>query len=226
MTVIIRKKETIGDKEVILKTYQPSGRLSKQDRIRADLLDKVLSERIPNIASEVADIAPRETDSVHRWYLLGRNLRKIVKDQNLVDPADIDNMLIWEAIYYFLPESMRPSSFNNKPYSEKQHKRQDFLSLCYEISGFKWSEVKWIKRWSDWHQISHRPGLLRDKRILIALGDFIDNLESYPSHKEIIEIVKDLGNAFPTRKLRDSSLFNDKVIIQTVKNAVNQNLFK
>lgn len=224
MAVIIRKKETIAGAEVFLETYQPPGKLSKQDRQRADLLDDFLRERIPLITEEVSEAAPRETELVRRWYLLGRKLREIVEDQNLVAPADVDNLLVWEAIYYYLPDSMKPSSYNETPYSEKQHKHQDFLSLCYGISKFEWAEVRWIKRWSDWHQISHRPGLLRDRRILIALGEAIESLEYYPSHKEIIEIVKDLGKAFPTRKMRDSSVFDDEVILKTVNDAVIRNV--
>jgi hypothetical protein len=152
---------------------------------------------------------------------LGCKLREKVDDRDLVVSADVDGGLIWVAVWQYLPDSMRPAgSTDAKPYSEKRHKRKDHLSLCYEISGFEWPEVRWIRRWDDWHQLAFRPGLLRDKRIMRALGEGISRLPEYPSRQKFREIVKVLGEAFPTRRLRDSTFVDDAEIAETVEEAI------
>ncbi|HET6662407.1 MAG TPA: hypothetical protein VFH16_21060 [Rubrobacter sp.] len=221
MAVIVRKTVDIGGSDVELKTYQPPGSITKEERLRADYLDNVLSERVPRIAAEVLEEAPEETGLVWRWYTLGRKLREIIDNRELVASTDVHSGLVWVAVWYYLPDSMRPAdSTDAKPYPEKQHKRKDHLSLCYEISGFEWPEVQWIKRWDDWHQLAFRPGMLRDKRIIRAVGERISRLPHYPSRQEFREIVKVLGEAFPTRRLRDSTFLADVEIALTVEETV------
>ncbi len=227
MTVILRKKVSIDGSEVELKIYQPSSSLPKEERLRADRLDGVLRRRVPEIAAEVLEAAPEESGLVWRWYTLGRKLREITDDRNLVASADLDSGLVWEAIWQYLPDSMRPAGSNDEEsYSEKRHKRKDHLSLCYEISKFEWSEVRWIRRWDDWHQLAFRPGLLRDKRILRTLGESISRLHEYPSRQQFRKVIKILGEAFPTRRLRDSVLLDDakvaRIVEETVESAIPQ----
>jgi len=220
--VVVRECVKMGGKEVVLKTYQPAGKLSREDRERADRLDEALSERVPKIADEVMELVPATTEVMRRWFLLGKKLRTIVDDDRLVLRSDVNNGLIWQGIWYHLPDQMKPSSLNVKPYAEQQHKRKDHLSLCYEVSAFEWPVVEWIKRWADWHDLAFRPGILRDERILRALGDVIGSLERYPSRREFREIIKRLGQAFPTRRFRESSLLADEEILRTVEGVIRQ----
>ncbi len=213
----------VGGVEVDLKTYQPAGRLEKKERERADELDKTLAIEIPKIADAVTRLVREEDGIVRKWYLLGEKLRAIVEDPTLVSSADVSAGLVWQAIWHYLPESLRPSgSSEGGPYSDKQHKRKDHLSLCYEIAAFKWSEVQWIQRWDDWHQLAFRPGLLRDPRVLSALGAIMGRLRVYPTREMFRDIAKLLGDAFPTRRLRDSSLLSPDKVSQTVSEAVRQ----
>ena len=223
MAVLVRKTVNIGGSDVDLKTYQPPGSITKEERLRADRLDEVLSEHVPEIAAEVLEIAPEEAGLVWRWYTLGRKLREIADDRELVTRIDVESGVFWLAVWNYLPDSMRPAgSTDKKPhqYAEKQHKRKDHLSLCYEISRFEWPEVQWIRRWDDWHQLAFRPGLLRDKRILLALGESISRLPEYPSRQQFRKVVMILGEAFPTRHLRDSAFLGDAEITQTVDEVV------
>jgi hypothetical protein len=221
VAVIVRKTVDIGGSDMSLKTYQPPGRITKEERLRADHLDDVLSERVPEIARQVLEEAQEEAGLVWRWYTLGRKLREIADDRDLVASADVESGLVWAAVWHYLPDSMRPGgSTDAKPYPEKQHKRKDHLSLCYEISGFEWPEVQWIRRWDDWHQLAFRPGLLRDKRVIRAFGEGICRLPEYPSRQEFRVMAKVLGEAFPTRRLRDSTFLEDAQIVQTVQKAL------
>jgi len=223
MAVIIRERVNLGGSEVELPTYLPSGRLSKDDRLRAEHLDEVLRQRIPAVAHE-SQQTPQPT-LVRQWYELGRRLRTLVDDPKLVSRADVDSGHIWLAVWYYLPDSIKPAgSPTMSEYQERQHKRKDHLSLCYEISKFEWADVAWIRRWDDWHQIAFRPGILRDKRVLIILGRTISQLSRYPSRRQFRQIVKILGETFPTRSLRDSSVLSTDSLESAVMDAVAQAL--
>ncbi|MGB2938488.1 MAG: hypothetical protein WBD05_09895 [Phycisphaerae bacterium] len=223
MAVIVRERVKFGDSYVETKSYLPPGFVSKRDRLRADRLEATLAEEMPAIERKLSRQAPRKGNLVFRWYSLGRYLRKIIDDPHLVSRVDVDSKLVFLAVWQHLPASLKPAeTASTTSYSEKQHKRKDHLSLCYEISAFDWSEVEWIKRWSDWHALANRPGVLRDKRILPELGRAVGNLVSYPSRKAFREIAKNMGDAFPTRRLRDSSLLSDDEIRQVVRQVVHQ----
>jgi hypothetical protein len=225
MAVIVRRTIRFGDEQIESKVYEPSGVISKDDRLRAERLDHFLETRIPAIADEVVEEVPDDSDSIRRWHTLGRKLRAIVDDRNLVLQSDIDNMLIWQAIWQFLPVSMKPSRTNReRPYPDKQHKRQDHLSLCYELANYSWDEITWIQRWTDVHEITARPSLLRDKRIFNALGKKVGRLPDYPSIDGFREIMKRLAKAFPTRQYRDSLMLDDEEVESRVSRAVEDSL--
>lgn len=222
MAVVIRRKVPIDDVETELRIYQPSGRLSKKERERADHLDEALKVRIPALAQQLVKLDIKVQGVVRRWYVLGQKLRTLVDDPSLVSSGDVSSGLIWQAIWYYLPDSLRPaSSSDTEDYSDKQHKRKDHLSLCYEISAFPWDEVRWIQRWDDWHQLAFRPGLLRDGRIIQALGKAISGLRNYPTRESFRNVIKKLGESFPTRQHRDSALLSDDVIEKAVAGALN-----
>ncbi len=221
MAIVIRKKVLIDGAEIELRTYQPPGRLSKTERERADRLDEALKTKIPALAEKEVKSDPKVKGVVRKWYLLGQNLRVLVDDSGLVSSIDLSGGLIWQAIWHYLPDSLRPAkSGEADDYSDKQHKRKDHLSLCYEISAFDWNEVNWIQRWDDWHQLAFRPGLLRDRRIVRKLGKGISALTTYPTRERFRNIVKKLGDSFPTRQHRDSSLLSDDVIEKAVADAL------
>lgn len=223
MAVIVRKKVKIADKDVEMRTYLPPGGLSKEERLRADRLDETLSRKMPIIAKEISEMPPEEDNLVFKRYKIGCYMREIIDDPELVSRTDVENKMVFLAIWDHLPLSLKPEGPTNaKPYSERQLRRKGYLSLCYEISQFDWSDVKWIKRWDDWYRLAFRPGIVRDKRILKALGKAISELGTYPSARGFREIAKLLGRAFPTRRLRDSSLFTDEKITQVVHETLQQ----
>lgn len=221
MTVIIRKLVKFGESEQEVKAYQPSGAISKKERIQADKLDEILGKRIPSIADEIKSDPSCQNDVIRRWHTLGTKLREIVDDRSLVLREDVDNGLIWQAISHYIPVGMLPERVNlDKSYADKQHKRQDHFSLCYEISGFSWEEIKWIKNWSFVHEITARPALVRDKRIFIALGEEISSLDNYPTNDQFREIMKLLTQEFPTRTYRESLIIGDEEVRQRVRKAI------
>ena len=227
MAVIIRKQVKFGNKISEIEAYQPQGVISRDERIKADKLDEYLKKRIPKIAEEVLQELPDKDNTLKKWYLLGKKLRGIVNNRDLVMQSDIDNMLIWQSIWYYLPRSMMPERTNlEKGYIEKQHKRQDHLSICYELGQFQWEEVNWIERWSDWHEITARRAIISDKRIFKSLALAIKSLKQYPSKEKMIDILKVIKEKYPTQQFRDTSIFDEVAIEQfvssTVENTINE----
>lgn len=227
MAVIVIKAIKTGDEDTLLRTYQPAGSLSKEEREQADRLDDHLQAKMPEIARAVLEKAKRARSPLRRWYLLGMELRKIVETPNLLLRADLESGLIWDAIWQYIPNDLKPEhSSDSTPYSEKRRRRKDHLTMCYEISRFKWGDVKWMRRWNDWYEIASRPGLTRDIRVFRSLGRIISGLRSYPSGGEMREIAKSLAASFPTKQLRDTSGFSDEYIDQTVRSCIEKVLVR
>lgn len=225
MAVLVRKRLDSGNEPIEVETYLPPGGLTRSDRIAADRLDETLSRQVPLMAERIeAEVGDSES-LLRRWYLLGEALHQIADDEALVSPIDRDDGLIWLAIWWYLPESLMPAgSSAGDPFMSGRHKRKDHLSLCYEFARLPWSSVSWIRRWDDWQQMAFRPSILRDRRIVDALATSLADLPAYPTRLQFRAIVKRLGLAFPTRSMRDTSVYGDARIQSTVASALAQAL--
>lgn len=221
MAVIVRKKVLFDDGETELPVYEPPGRITKEERLRANRLDVVLKEQVTLIATDVLNKTPAKIQIVERWYLLGKGLRAILDDRDLVSARDIDIGVIWPAVWQYLPQSLKPKGIANvDEYITYRRRRKDYLCLGYEMSAFEWDVIGWITRLEDWYQLASRPGITRDRRILRYLGEMLKGVSHYPSHAQVRDIAKALGEEFPTRHYRESSLLSDSHIKEAVREAV------
>lgn len=221
MAVLVRETTVLNGEEVETRVYKPSGRLSKEDRKRADRLDEVLADRIPSLGIEIDEELDEDYGLLRERYLLGKKLRDIVDDRELVKQTDVDNGYIWEAVWQYLPDSLRPAgSTDDESYSDRENRREGMFSLSYKLSDYGWSEIAWIERWHDWYELASRPGVLRDHRVLEELGNQIQALDEYPDEEEFQRIVKGLTEAFPTRRFRESRLLDDETIREDVEEVV------
>lgn len=194
MAVIIREHVKIGESYVELKTYRPSETLSKADRQRADKLDNYLSVHIPVITNQILEATPNHSDLVRRRYLFGKSLHEIASNRDLVLEEDVKSRLLWAAIWFFLPDFMRPvGSRDIDSYSEYCSKRNDIIQNSYKLSQYDWTEVGWIKSWDNWYRIASNPILLKNEYVLRILGEAISNLKRYPSIKEFMAILKHIS---------------------------------
>ena len=70
-----------------------------------------------NISVQNGNEVPEDTNGARRWYCLGKKVRAIVDDRSLVLQSDIDNMIIWQAIwqyYHSQCQCLRSSLFSVK----------------------------------------------------------------------------------------------------------------
>jgi hypothetical protein len=207
--------------EMSIESYLPERSLSPEERSRADELDAYLAVEVPNLEASVAKGVGDDESLVRKWYLLGEGLRRIIDVSGLVLSADVDSGDLWKAVWWYLPRGLRPAGSGGEEVTyDVGHKRKDHLSLCYEISALPWSSVRWIQRWDDWHQISFRPTISRDRRLLSQLGSSIGEAGRYPTRPEFREMAKRLGERFPTRRLVNTEVLGDEEIAAQVEQVV------
>jgi hypothetical protein len=221
MAVVVRQKVVVAGAEMWLESYLPDRSLSLDERVRADRLDEYLAREVPLHEGRVAAEESGEESLVRKWYALGRLLREVIAASGLVMSADIDSGDFWKAMWQYLPRTLRPSGPGGDLATyEVGHKRKDHLSLCYEISAHPWDSVAWIRRWDDWHQISFRPTISRDPRVLAQLGESICAAGRYPTRQEFRSIVKALGDRFPTRRMVNTEVLCDEDVTGATRDAV------
>jgi len=218
MAVLLREKVDIRGVETEIKVFRPSGALSREHREQAEALDEFLSDEMPLIADRIMQMS--KIKPLKKWYQFGKELRKIVDDNELVLRTDVQNGLIWEAIKQHLPES-----FGIKGAGVARHANDDYdgsrghLPECYAISKHAWKDVQWLKRWVDWSDIYHRESMWQDKRILRSMHKEIKRMEQYPSKDVLRDILKRLS-AQTTGK--DITVLDDSVIAEKVHHAFEQ----
>lgn len=223
MTVIIHREVDFGGRAETLPVYTPSRPLTKKERERADRLDAFLEVEIPEKVSEITISRSHIDNAIKFWYVLGRYLRDLFSNSDLISESDIEEGHIWPAVWQYIPEFVKPrGQVDINAYIEYKSRRRDYLSLGYEISVFDWDDVSWIKGIEDWYQLASRPGILRDERILKYLKKEILSFDEYPSADMMREIAKGLGKEFPTKHLSDSTVLNDETIKNAVHLAVNR----
>ncbi|GAB4287565.1 MAG: hypothetical protein Kow0067_12670 [Coriobacteriia bacterium] len=217
MAVVTRR---LLDSGVTLETYLPARTLGREEREQAHRLDEHLGMTISGIETRVLADELARSSIVRKWYLLGVELHRLASE-DFVMQADVDSGDLWKALWWYLPSSLRPSSAaSDADEYELGHKRKDHLSLCYEIAKNPWPSVEWIQRWDDWHQISFRPAVARDPRVLQELGRTLVAMDSYPDRALFRAVVRNLGERFPTRQMVNTEVLDDTAITTAVHEAV------
>ncbi len=202
MAVILREQVALRGKTSEIKTFHPSGALSKTDRERAENLDAFLEREIPKVVERIINqvtLAKNDT-SLFRWYLFGKELRKIT-DNELVLSLDVKSGIIWEAVWQHLPNSFKPHGTRTEKnlFSKKRVQGRDHLSICYTLGQYDEKDILWIRRWDDWCQIYYRTGILEDKRVFESLREEIQKLNEYPKKDIFRGIVSNISQCFPQK---------------------------
>ena len=217
MTVLLRKKVNIRGHEEEIKVFHPSGSLSRESQQRAEKLNVFLADKVPPMAERIMQL-PDKTTPIRRWYQFGRELRKIIDNNNLVSRSDVQNRLIWEAIKQHLPENIGLKGAGQALDSNTpQHGDRGHLPVCYAISNYAWKEIGWLHRWDDWCAIYYRGSMWMDRRIIKSLRKEITGMKEYPKGKEFREIIKNLAAQTTGKHIE---VLNDSVIVDKVHSAV------
>ncbi len=218
MSVLLRENATIRGEQKEIKVFRPSGSLSRESRERAEQLDVFLAREVPIMAGRVMDVPKNNT--LKKWYRFGRELRKILDNNNLVSRYDLENGLIWAAIKQHLPKSIGIKGAGEvQDAKTKLGGHRGHLAECYAIAEHAWEDIEWLKRWTDWTEFHNRESMCRDKRVLKLLREEIAKMSPYPNRDVFRDIIK-LLSAQTTGK--DIAVLDDSVITEKVRQVFKQ----
>ena len=215
MAVLLRENAIIRGEEMEIKVFLPSGSLSRESRERAERLDAFLTKKVPPIAKRIMRF-PKDKP-LKKWYQFGKELHKLLDDNDLVLRSDLEKGLIWEAVKQHLPESMdlKGAGEAHDAKAEYTGSRGHFAE-CYAIARHEWEDVQWFKRWTDWTYFYHRGSMCRDRRVLQYLHEEIKKMNEYPSRASFSEILKSLSEQTTGK---DIKILDDSVIAEKVHRA-------
>ena len=224
MAVLVRKKLLLRGREVEAIQYLPPGVLSKEDRVRAESLDRFLSVRMPRIGADLRERGLVEGAEIERWHALGVHLREFADDGSLVDSKDRESGILWAAVRQHSPPELLPA---RAPIARAEHEKPwreghmyDHFAYCYWAGLHDWKAISWLRRWSDWISIVEVPAIRRDWRIFVALRDHLAHKKAYPRRDAFRRILTRLREEFSTKQYRDTSVLSRKRIDEIVRDAV------
>lgn len=201
MAVIVLEIIDFGDGPETVEVFLPKGTLTRTEREQAERLDEFLRKTLPKIYEDMKNENCLSGPELWKWYNLGHRLR-FVGDTSLVAPEDVSRGRIWLAIRQYCPDELRPSArgqAERAKHPEREGQRRDHYYCCYEIGKYRWEDISWIRRWSDWMSLFEAPGVLRDPRILGLVGQALAEREHPLSREEFRRFLKALRKPFSTR---------------------------
>lgn len=221
MAVIIKRKAIIDDKEIIMRTFLPTGKISKNAAEKARILDKHLEIKMGQILQEMRNEGLLEAKALKKWHGLGKKLA-FINNRSLVDIEDVTNGYIWLAIRQYCPIELLPKGTQKTELrattgARREGKKYDHLDYCYQCGKYDWEDINWIVSWFDWITLIESPGLIRDPRIIPIMAKIVKSLRRSLTKKEFRAFAKSLRNFFSTKsEYRDTSGVDDAKIKEII----------
>lgn len=156
MAVIVKKE----GKVFIYKSL--SFPMTENDKKRALIFDQILKKRIPEIEKELIHekllnyYQPENSKpkgETNLWFSLGLKLKKLLKDNNLINSNEYQWAL--QAIEMYA---------SKKILRKNRGSSRNHFDYCIRISQFPWRYVKKLN-WSDWGAFFDLKSLRQEKRI-------------------------------------------------------------
>ena len=204
MAVLVTKRAILDGKEICVRAFlPPTGKLSKAGREKAERLDSFLSRRMREIEKEMILEGSLNEQALKKWHALGTRLQ-FVDDPELVEPSDVNERWIWQAIRQHCPSSLLPKGeLESDPGEERglkrQDKKNDHRELCYRLGKYKWSDVDWLPTWTEWVDLIEAPGLVGDERIVPKIAELARTVYRTLTKENFREVIKELRREFPTK---------------------------
>lgn len=181
-----------------------TGRVTNDDRLKADLLDQELKRRLKSYEREALRkrlILPNGTkkDALRIWYDIGSLLNDIAGKYNI--PGTSDEPYYWQSIYNHVSPLIQRLEPPQSSSSNKNHFR-----LCAYMAGRgDWDFVKGVGNWSVWRDLLDNSRLQEDQRVFDWVVNSIH--KSGLGHKEVRPFVHEVRRSL---KNKDTSVLTDK----------------
>ena len=194
MAVIIREKRPIAGKEMEVKVYKTSEPiLSKEERERAEGLDKFLHEKMKQVEERLRKkglLKLRGKKGVLKlWFELGKELR-FVDDCQLVSEAH--RRWLWRALYDHSPD-LAPGPAGSRASIARNHFRYCYL-LAKRFPNMDF--VLSLGDWSWWIDLFDSPTIQNDERILEWISS--KHQASELSRDELRKLINGIREEFPS----------------------------
>lgn len=224
MAVLVTKRVTLDGNEIYVKAFLPPGKVSKTGREKAERLDSFLSRRMREIEKEMILESSLNEQALKKWHALGARLQ-FVDEAELVEPSDVNERFIWQAIREHCPQTLLPKGELEGDTGEtrgfkRAGKKNDHFELCYRLGKYKWADVDWLPSWTEWVDLVEAPGLIGDQRIVRRIAELARTVYRSLAREHFREIIKELRKEFPARsKPIESSELKDAQVQEKVNSA-------
>jgi hypothetical protein len=188
-----------------------TGRVTNQDRQRADQLDDELKHKLMAYEKEALRkkyILPNGTkkDALRIWYDIGKLLNDIANKYGILGTSD--EHYYWQAIYNHISPLIQRAGPPQSSSGNKNH----FRLCAYMASKGNWEFVSSIGNWSVWRDLLDNSRLQEDQRIFDWVVSSIH--ESGFGHKEVRPFVHEVRRSL---KNKDTSVLSDKELFAKLR---------
>lgn len=181
-----------------------TGRVTNDDRLKADQLDKELSRRLKSYETDALKkglILPNGTkkDALKIWYEMGSLLNDIAVKYQILGTTD--EPYFWQAIYNHVSPLIQRLGPPQSSSGNKNH----FKQCAYMAGKRDWEFVKGVGNWSVWRDLLDNSRLQEDQRVFDWVIYAVH--KSGLGHKEVRPFVHEVRRSL---KNKDTSVLTDK----------------
>ncbi|MCJ7816519.1 MAG: hypothetical protein MUP55_01555 [Candidatus Aenigmarchaeota archaeon] len=194
MVIIIRKDMEIrGNLFKNVKTYEPGGYMTKEDKERAENIDKKIAEEFKNMESDFKKkgllyLKGKKQKVVELWWEVGKRL-------SFIDEFGLDEderRLIWVAMYYH-GKNLAPGPPGKRV---RRSPETSHFSYCYKLGKFP-KEVALSQDWTAWSEFFDSEVIKNDTRIIEWLNKKVkDKFPGGSRQNWLRELTKVIRNRF------------------------------
>lgn len=185
-----------------------TGRVTAEDRTKADNLDKELKAKLKALEKSLVNrglVLPDGTkkDALKVWYETGKLLNEDGTKYGILGTSD--EPYYWQAIYNYVSPVIQRAE---PPKSSTSPLRNHFRLCAYMAKRGDWEFVKGVGNWSVWRDLLDNIRLQEDPRVF----DWVVNAihKSGLGHKEVRPFIHQVRRGL---KNKDTKVLTDKELI-------------
>jgi hypothetical protein len=181
-----------------------TGRVTNEDRAKADELDKELEKRLKAFEKSLIKdgLVSRDgtkKDALKVWYETGKLLNEIGSKYSILGTSDEN--YYWQAIYNYVSPLIQRAE---PPKSVSSPLRNHFR-LCGYMATHNWEFVQGVGNWSVWRDLLDNIKLQEDPRVFEWVVNAIH--KSGLGHKQVRPFMHEVRRSI---KNKDTRVLTDK----------------
>ena len=211
MTVIIRERKKIENKDYIVKVFKtrPGRLVTLEEKNKAEKLDGFLSQKMDEIKKEMRNnsllnLKGKRGKVLKLWYEVGKRL-EFIMDTSIITAEDRE--FIWRALYDHAAE-LAPGPLTKRVLRDPE---TSHFSYCYYVSKFPWGFVKMAGDWTSWSEFFDRKETKNDRRIIEWIGLKAKDSDIKSRQNWLRPLTKAIHREF---EKKDTTVFSEKELYE------------